>query len=157
MKFKLIIKVALVLLVLTFILQITQWFLIPNQLKPDSTKQNYIKQWDRLEEIAQDYKTTWNSSVEVCDADLILFEDPNILRASVQPIDGTNYIIGNKSFQARSSQSIAGSSWFSDLSPHLEWHTLSDDSKLSTVSYSKTIIDKHGDEVIINLTLANNN
>lgn len=157
MKFKLIIKIALVLLVLAFILQTTQWFLIPNQLKPDSIKQNYIKQWDRLEEIAQDYKTSWNKTAEICDADLLLFEDPNILRASVQPTDGTNYIVGNKSFQPKSSQSIASSSWFSDLSPHLECHTLFDDSKLSTVSYSKPIIDKHGDEVIINLTLANKN
>lgn len=123
--------------------------LTPSDAGSAGLERRFAKQIERLAEIASD-PGQWNTSVEVCEADRRLFNDPSILQAYVEPTSGSHLIVGNKDFD-----------WSSEMSLPLDfggrvrmarlWYTTKSGSRIAAVSYGSQRVDRSGQTVAFTL------
>ena len=127
------------------------WLSIPGMARLPSLEETYGDQISRLQYIAYDHESRWNTSPEMCDSDRELFNLPEILRASVEPSLRSHLIVGNREFKKQSEFSLIESD--GAIGVVRKWYTKPDGSKIAAVKMRKLVRDAKRNEVFVNLTI----
>lgn len=125
------------------------YFCLPPRARLPRLESQFHAQLERLHEIAYDTKGRWNTSLETCEADRKLFNQPAILRASVEPQPNCHLIVGDRTFVWSTELYLPAwnRSGFS-LSRH--WY-LTSNGIVSAVMYRAQVPDNSGNPIGVTL------